>query len=113
MGGTAAARGEDCVISTGDKDLAQLVNRHVTLVNTMSEEKLDEAGVLEPMRFEATQPNGQKVEVEGFLAVNAEKLRELPDAKVIEFHKTGLLQLLEMHRLSLSNMGRLAQRRGK
>jgi len=37
--------GIDCVISTGDKDLAQLVNRHVTLVNTMSNEVLDEAGV--------------------------------------------------------------------
>jgi len=41
----ATARGEDCVISTGDKDLAQLVNQHVTLVNTMSEETLDPAGV--------------------------------------------------------------------
>jgi DNA polymerase-1 len=41
----ATARGEDCVISTGDKDLAQLVNQHVTLVNTMSEEILDPAGV--------------------------------------------------------------------
>ncbi len=41
----ATARGEDCVISTGDKDLAQLVNRHVTLVNTMSNEVLDVAGV--------------------------------------------------------------------
>jgi len=43
----AAARGEDCVISTGDKDLAQLVNAHVTLVNTMNEERLDIAGVTE------------------------------------------------------------------
>jgi DNA polymerase-1 len=34
------------VVSTGDKDMAQLVNPHVTLVNTMSNEKLDEAGVL-------------------------------------------------------------------
>jgi DNA polymerase-1 len=34
------------VISTGDKDLAQLVNHHVTLINTMSNETLDEAGVL-------------------------------------------------------------------
>jgi DNA polymerase-1 len=41
----ASARGEDCVISTGDKDLAQLVNQHVTLVNTMSNEVLDVAGV--------------------------------------------------------------------
>jgi DNA polymerase-1 len=41
----AAARGEACVISTGDKDLTQLVNDHVTLVNTMSNETLDVAGV--------------------------------------------------------------------
>ncbi|NWG30368.1 MAG: DNA polymerase I, partial [Rhodocyclaceae bacterium] len=47
LASTAAARGEDCVISTGDKDLAQLVDRHVTLVNTMSNETLDVAGVIE------------------------------------------------------------------
>ena len=34
------------IISTGDKDIAQLVNAHVTLVNTMSNETLDEAGVV-------------------------------------------------------------------
>ncbi len=33
------------VVSTGDKDMAQLVNPRVTLVNTMSNEVLDEAGV--------------------------------------------------------------------
>jgi DNA polymerase-1 len=47
--GTLARRGEasgiDSVISTGDKDLAQLVTARVTLVNTMSNEMLDEAGV--------------------------------------------------------------------
>ncbi|AJP48782.1 DNA polymerase I [Rugosibacter aromaticivorans] len=42
----ATAAAIDCVISTGDKDLAQLVNHHVTLINTMSNETLDEAGVL-------------------------------------------------------------------
>ncbi len=43
---TAAARqGIDCVISTSDKDLAQLVRPGITLVNTMSGETLDEAGV--------------------------------------------------------------------
>ena len=41
----AAARDVETVISTGDKDLAQLVNEKVTLVNTMSNEKLDIAGV--------------------------------------------------------------------
>jgi DNA polymerase I len=40
-----AAQGQQVVISTGDKDMAQLVNPQVTLVNTMSNETLDEAGV--------------------------------------------------------------------
>ena len=41
----ATEAGIDCVISTGDKDLTQLVNPRVRLVNTMSNEVLDEAGV--------------------------------------------------------------------
>ncbi len=41
----AAERGIDTIVSTGDKDLAQLVNGHVSLVNTMTNEKLDVAGV--------------------------------------------------------------------
>lgn len=43
----ASAAGEPCVISTGDKDLAQLVDAHVTLINTMSNERLDRTAVLE------------------------------------------------------------------
>ena len=42
----AEKNGMRTVVSTGDKDIAQLVNPQVTLVNTMSNEKLDEAGVL-------------------------------------------------------------------
>jgi DNA polymerase I len=41
----AQAHGVHTVISTGDKDLAQLVTPTCTLVNTMSGEKLDPAGV--------------------------------------------------------------------
>ena len=41
----AAAQGIDCVVSTSDKDLAQLVRPGITLVNTMSNETLDEPGV--------------------------------------------------------------------
>jgi DNA polymerase-1 len=41
----AAAAGQQVVISTGDKDMAQLVNDHITLVNTMSNTVLDRAGV--------------------------------------------------------------------
>ena len=42
----AVTHGMQTVISTGDKDLAQLVNADVTLINTMSNEKLDHAGVV-------------------------------------------------------------------
>ncbi len=42
----AAAAGMNTVVSTGDKDLAQLVNDKVMLINTMTNEKMDEAGVL-------------------------------------------------------------------
>ncbi len=49
--GTLARRateaGRDAVISTGDKDMAQLVNAHITLVNTMKDETLDVDGVKE------------------------------------------------------------------
>jgi len=43
----AARLGMETVISTGDKDMAQLVDDHVTLVNTMSRTTLDSAGVEE------------------------------------------------------------------
>ncbi|MGM0704139.1 MAG: DNA polymerase I [Pseudomonadota bacterium] len=41
----ATEAGRDAVISTGDKDMAQLVNDHITLVNTMKGEVLDVDGV--------------------------------------------------------------------
>jgi DNA polymerase-1 len=41
----ASQQGSRCIISTGDKDLTQLVNEHVLWVNTMSDEKLGVAGV--------------------------------------------------------------------
>jgi DNA polymerase-1 len=40
------AQGHRVIVSTGDKDLSQLVNPDVELINTMSNERLDEAGVL-------------------------------------------------------------------
>jgi DNA polymerase-1 len=51
----AAAKGVATTISTGDKDLAQLVRPGVKLVNTMSNETLDEAGVLAKFGVRADQ----------------------------------------------------------
>lgn len=41
----AAKQGRATLISTGDKDMAQLVNEHVTLINTMTDTVMDGAGV--------------------------------------------------------------------
>lgn len=48
---TLAIQAEDhglkTTISTGDKDLAQIVNKNITLINTMSDQTLDPEGVVE------------------------------------------------------------------
>lgn len=43
----ATAAEQPVVISTGDKDIAQLVNEHITMINTMNNSTLDRAGVIE------------------------------------------------------------------
>ncbi|MEC8443316.1 MAG: 5'-3' exonuclease H3TH domain-containing protein, partial [Pseudomonadota bacterium] len=49
--GTLAAQAlehkQDVIVSTGDKDMAQLVNEHVSLINTMNDVFMDVAGVNE------------------------------------------------------------------
>jgi DNA polymerase-1 len=42
---TAAGQGIDVIISSGDKDLAQLVNEHIAIIDTMSGKRRDLAGV--------------------------------------------------------------------
>ncbi len=67
----AAAEGMEVVISTGDKDLAQLVGPRIRLVNTMSGSELDEVGV--EARF------GVKPEqIPDFLALVGDKTDNVP-----------------------------------
>jgi DNA polymerase-1 len=51
----AEAAGMDVLISTGDKDFAQLVGPHITLVNTMTNSATDAAGVIEKFGVRADQ----------------------------------------------------------
>ncbi len=41
----AVKKGYEVLVSTSDKDMAQLVNDHITLVNTMTNTTMDESGV--------------------------------------------------------------------
>jgi DNA polymerase-1 len=55
MSREATEQGYRVLISTSDKDLAQLVNDQVTLINTMSNQLLDEEGVKEKFHVRADQ----------------------------------------------------------
>ncbi|MDH0866728.1 SapC family protein [Mitsuaria sp. GD03876] len=70
---------------------------------------LQELDLLQDMRFEAQLPSGEKIDVDGFMTINEKALADLPDAKIVELHRNGLLELITMHRLSLRLMSRLAQ----
>ncbi len=68
---------------------------------------LMDADLLATMRFDATLGDGQKIAVEGFMAVDEKKLAALPDAKVVEFHRNGVLGLIHAHQISMRHMRRL------
>lgn len=70
---------------------------------------LQNLGLLREMRFEATLASGEKLDVNGFLAIDEEKLAALKDEQIVQLYRNGVLSLVEMHRVSLGNMSRLAQ----
>ncbi len=67
----ATALGMETVISTGDKDMAQLVNQHVRLINTMTNVEMDEAGVVEKFGVRPDQ-------IIDYLALMGDKVDNIP-----------------------------------
>ena len=87
----AQKHGMRTVISTGDKDITQLVNPHVTLVNTMSNETLDEAGV--------EQKFGVKPDrITDYLALVGDTVDNVPGVEKVG-PKTALKWLAQYHTL--------------
>jgi DNA polymerase-1 len=66
-----AEQGEQVVISTGDKDMAQLVNDKVSLVNTMTETSMDIEGVKEKFGVRPEQ-------IIDYLALMGDKVDNIP-----------------------------------
>ncbi|MBO1256802.1 DNA polymerase I [Alteromonas sp. 5E99-2] len=67
----ASEQGRACLISTGDKDMAQLVNEHVTLINTMNNQVTDIDGVFEKFGVHAEH-------IIDFLALKGDKVDNIP-----------------------------------
>ncbi len=84
----ASRTGREVVISTGDKDMAQLVDEHVTLINTMNNTAMDRAGVIEKFGV----PPELIIDL---LALMGDKVDNIPGvAGVGEKSATALLQHL-------------------
>lgn len=73
--------------------------------------RLVELELLRSMRFDATLPDGNQLSVDGFLALDDEKLAALPDATVVDLQRTGVLGLISAHQISLGLMRALVERR--
>ena len=87
----ASQAGIETVISTGDKDMAQLVNQHVRLINTMTNVELDEAGVIEKFGVRPDQ-------IIDYLALMGDKVDNIPGVEKCG-PKTAVKWLLEHENL--------------
>jgi DNA polymerase-1 len=67
----ATSKGIDVVISTGDKDMAQLVSDHVSLINTMTDTRMDRDGVIEKFGVSPEQ-------IIDYLALVGDKVDNIP-----------------------------------
>lgn len=82
----ASAQGRKVVVSTGDKDMAQLVDDQITLVNTMSDTVLDPAGVRAKYGFDPDK-------MIDFLALMGDKVDNIPGVSGVgEKTALGLIQ---------------------
>lgn len=99
----ATQQGLDVVVSTGDKDLAQLVNKHVTLVNTMTDTVMDIAGVEAKFGL----PPSLIID---YLALMGDKVDNIPGvAGVGEKTALALLQNLGSVETIYSNLDKVAE----
>ncbi len=87
----ATEQGIETVISTGDKDMAQLVSDHVTLINTMTNTVMDRAGVIEKFGI----PPERIID---YLALMGDKVDNIPGVEKCG-PKTAVKWLLEYESL--------------
>jgi SapC len=71
--------------------------------------RLAALGLLSERRFDGTLPDGSRLSVDGFYAVEEQKVRELPETTVLELHRDGLLTFIHAHWVSLSQMRKLLE----
>ena len=76
-------------------------------------ERLVQLDLLRGGTVDGQLPDGSPLRVEGFFAVDEQKLLALPDADLLELTKSGAMGLIHAHMLSMSNVQRLFERLGQ
>jgi hypothetical protein len=74
-------------------------------------EKLKQLDLLEEMTARFQLPSGEKAQVKGFMAVDRAKLTQLPGDTLAELARSGALELIYAHLLSMSNFAELLELR--
>lgn len=99
----ASAQGRNTLISTGDKDMAQLVDEHVTLINTMTNKTMDIQGVVEKFGI----PPELIID---FLALKGDKVDNIPGVPGVG-DKTALAMLQGLGGINdiYNNIDKIAQ----
>jgi len=72
--------------------------------------RLKELGLLEPMQAQVTTPKGEKLTLNGFMAVSRAKLRALDGEALASLAKTDELELLYLHLYSMRNFSDVKDR---
>ena len=99
----ATREGIETLISTGDKDMAQLVSEHVKLINTMSNEMLDIEGV--KAKFGVPPPH-----IVDYLALMGDKVDNIPGVpKVGEKTAVGIVAGLGSLEQVYDNLDKVAE----
>ena len=75
--------------------------------------RLVELDLLREMQASVKLANGAELSLSGFLAVDQDKLLALPDAAVVELHRSGMLGLIHQQIASMANLQALVDRKDK
>lgn len=75
-------------------------------------DRLLASGLLEEARIDYSLADGKQGGVTGFMRVSPEKLRALPDDKIVEMFRNGDLDLIQMHLISMGQVEPLVARIG-
>lgn len=96
----------DGIETSYTKNVLRFVEEYQAVFNRSQAfcDRLLASGILEEARIDYRFNDGTTGGVTGFMRVSVEKLRELPDATVLEMFRSGDLDLIQLHLMSMQQV---------